>query len=65
MSCFVVQPWISHAMSSVLGPIVNCVPAGGGEGGGGRGWFSKCSVSKLDPPKKFEVKIIPSFPILV
>ena len=48
---------------SIKGPIVNYVPGGGG---GGQ-WFSKkCSVSKLNTPRNFEVKIIPPpFPILV
>ena len=30
-----------------------------GAGGGGRWFLKKCSVSKLNPPKNFEVKIIP------
>ena len=46
---------ISVNFNQIKGPIVNYVPGGGGGGGGGGGrWFSKkCSVSKLNPPKKF------------
>ena len=39
---------ISVNFNQIKGPIVNYVPGGGGR------WFSKkCSVSKLNPPKKF------------
>ena len=53
-SIFTILKVIAHRKNgNVLGTDRYLRPGGGG-GGGGWGWFSKkCSVSKLNPPKKF------------